>query len=51
MYGYGKGVSQANKEVAKWFQLTMGQNNKLVQRELNIFPSKKSLRGKIEDIF
>ncbi|MBT6662202.1 MAG: sel1 repeat family protein [Nitrospina sp.] len=51
MYAYGNGISQANKEVVKWFQLTMGQNNKLVQGELNMLPSKKSLRGKIEDIF
>ena len=40
MYAYGKGVSQANKEAAKWFQLATKQNNKLVQGELDMLPSK-----------
>ena len=51
MYAYGKVVSQANKEAAKWFQLAMEQDNKLAQGELAMLPSKKSLWGKIKDIF
>ena len=43
MYPDGKGVSQANKNAAKWFQLAMGQDNKLAQGELGMLPSKKSL--------
>jgi TPR repeat protein len=40
MYAYGKGVSQTNKEAAKWFQLATKQNNKLAQGELDMLPSK-----------
>ena len=40
MYAYGKGVSQANKEAVKWFQLATKQNNKLAQGELDMLPSK-----------
>ncbi|MBT4260012.1 MAG: SEL1-like repeat protein [Nitrospina sp.] len=40
MYAYGKGVSQTNKEAAKWFQLTTKQDNKLAQGELDMLPSK-----------
>ena len=40
MYAYGKGVSQTNKEAAKWFQLATKQNNKLEQGELDMLPSK-----------
>ena len=40
MYAYGKGVSQANKEAAKWFQLATKQDNKLAQGELDMLPSK-----------
>ena len=51
MYAYGKGVSQADKKTAKWFQLAIEQDNKLAQGELDMFLSKKSLFGKIKDIF
>ena len=40
MYAYGEGVSQANKEAVKWFQLATKQNNKLAQGELDMLPSK-----------
>ena len=36
----GKGVSQTNKEAAKWFQLATKQNNILAQGELDMIPSK-----------
>jgi TPR repeat protein len=36
----GKGVSQTNKEAAKWFQLATKQDNKLAQGELGMLPSK-----------
>jgi len=40
MYAYEKGVSQTNKEAAKWFQLATKQDNKLAQGELDMLPSK-----------
>ena len=40
MYAYGKGVSQTNKEAAKWLQLATKQDNKLAQGELDMLPSK-----------
>jgi uncharacterized protein len=40
MYAYRKGVSQTNKEAAKWFQLATKQDNKLAQGELDMLPSK-----------
>ena len=47
----GKGLLRLTKEAAKWFQFVMEQANKLAQGELDMLLSKKSLRGKIKDIF
>ena len=51
MYAYRKGVSQTNKEAAKWFQLATKQNNKLAQGELDELPGKTGLWEKVKDIF
>jgi uncharacterized protein len=51
MYSNGEGVSKNYKEAAKLFQLALEKGNLLAQGELDALPSKKSLWGKIKDIF